>query len=370
MKQIWILLMGMSIILVIAACASPAPAPTPQPTATPVPPTPTAVPTNTPTPTGEAAATSVRVIVPPAETNFQIMNFWIALGAGFFKEEGIDVEIVRPPNPFGAPQFLIQGRGDVCVCQPPLYMGLIGQEQPILVFANLLQNDPINLVVRKEVVEARKLSPSTPLPERLKGMQGLRIGAASQVPPRLRTLFATAGMDIDRDIQLVDVPGAQQNQAFEEKRVDALYTHTPHLEVALVEQGGVLLVNQSGGEVQELNNMAYHSLVTTKNFAGASPKVIAALTRGVYRAQKLVHADQKAAVDAMFRAVPGLDRKLAETIVAIYEPAIPKTPDVSIEGMKRTLPLIPIFGARPDLNKINLADYIAPQFAKEAVSGP
>lgn len=327
-----------------------------------------ATPTATPVPTGKSAAETLRVIVP--EHSLQFMSFWIALGAGFFKEEGLDVQVIMPPQPAGAGQFLLQGRGEVAVLPPPTYFDLIGQAQPVLVFATLLQKDPINLIVRKEVAEARKLSPTAPLAERLKGLQGLRVGVAPGPPPRLQALFASVGMDADRDIQMITIPGELQNQAFAENHVDALYAHTPYLEKALVEQGAVLLVNQSRGEVNELNLRGIHSLVTTRTFATAKPQAVLALTRGVYRAQKLVHADQKAAADALFASgVPGLERKKVETIVAIYEPAIPQTPDVSIEGMERMLKLWPAQRTPPDLSKTDFADYVAPQFARQAVTG-
>ena len=101
----------------------------------------------TPT-TPEAGLTAVRVVVPTPD-NLQQMNFWIAKGAGFFKDEGLDVEVIVPPNPLGTGQFILQGRADIAVLPRPQYLRLIGQEQPVLLFANLLQNDPINLILRK-----------------------------------------------------------------------------------------------------------------------------------------------------------------------------------------------------------------------------
>jgi hypothetical protein len=38
-----------------------------------------------------------------------------------------------------------------------MFLGLIAQQQPIL-FAGLLANEPINLVLKKEIAEARKIS--------------------------------------------------------------------------------------------------------------------------------------------------------------------------------------------------------------------
>jgi len=60
---------------------------------------------------------------------------------------------------------------------------------------------------------------------------------------RMRVLFEAAGVDVDDDIKVVVVSSSDQNRAFGEKEVDALYSHTPFLETALLNQGGILLVN-------------------------------------------------------------------------------------------------------------------------------
>lgn len=133
--------------------------------------------------------------------------------------------------------------------QPPNYGQLITQGQPVLLFANLLQHEPANVVVRRDMADSRGLSPALPLAERLRRLQGLRVDATPGPVNRLGLLFASAGMDADRDIQVVLVPGEEQNAAFARNQVDALFAHTPYLEDALVRQGGVLVVNLSAGEV-------------------------------------------------------------------------------------------------------------------------
>lgn len=275
---------------------------------------------------------------------------------------------MTPPVPQGAPQMLLQGRADVAVMPPPMYLNLIGQQQPVVVFANLLTNDQINLIVRKDILEAHKLSPTAPLEERLQGIKGLKVRVAPGPPTRLRALFASVGLDVDKDIEMVVIHGEEQNQAFGDKRVDALYAHTPFLEKALVQQDAVILVNQSKGEVPEISGRQIHSMVTTRNYVGAKPEALAAMTRAILRAQRLAHSDQKAAVEAVLQAVPGRDRQLVETIVAIYEPAVPQTPEVSVEGIEIAHKLFPESQTPPDLSKVNLADYVALQFAKEAAA--
>ena len=150
------------------------------------------------------AETTVRVAV-PNDHNLQWMSFWTAIGAGFFKNQGLAVELLVAEQPTTTSASLLRGEAAAAVLPPPQYLSLIAEGSPILLFANLLQNDAINLVVSQEVMDARKLSPSAPLAERLEGLQGLKVGVATGPVVRLRTLFTSASMDADRVIEIVRV---------------------------------------------------------------------------------------------------------------------------------------------------------------------
>ena len=316
------------------------------------------------TPVATSAATSegttiIRVVI-PTNDNLQFMSFWTALGAGFFDDEGLDVQLVFPPMPDRAGQFMLEGRADVALLPPPMYLPLIEDSEPIVIFANLLANDQINLIVRQDFATEHNLSTDLPLKDRLEAIRGMRVGVAPGPPTRLRVLFDSVGLDADSDIEMVIVHGPEQNQAFGEGSVDSLYAHTPYLERALVQQDAVVLVNQSAGEVPELTNRQSHSLVAARSFATANREDLVALTRAVGRAQQLIRTDQSAAVEALLESgVPGLDRTLVETIVDLYAPAIPESPEVSIEGIERALDLFPAHRTPPDLTGIDIGGFMA-----------
>ena len=239
-------------------------------------------PSTPPTATTAAAGLKpVRVVIPVSD-NLQFMNFWVAQGAGFFQDGGLDVQVVVPPIPPETGRFMVMSRADVAVLTRPLFLESIGRGEPVLTFANLFGCDPINLVVKKEVAEERGLSADMPLAERLDAMRGLKVGVAPGPPSRLRVLFESVGLDAESDIEMVIVHGEEQNTAFADGTVDALYAHTPFLERALLNQGAVMIVNQSAGEVPALANRQYHTLVTTQGYASANPEVLLAMTKAVY----------------------------------------------------------------------------------------
>jgi len=140
-----------------------------------------------------------------------------------------------------------------------MFLGFMAGDKPILLFASLLANEPINLVVRKDVATARNLSANASLKDRLQAIKGLKVGLASEVAPRFRAIAARAGMDADRDFQLTVIAGPDQVQAFADGAVDVLFAHTPYLETALVKHGAVLLIQTSNGEVPELADGQIHA---------------------------------------------------------------------------------------------------------------
>ena len=305
----------------------------------------------------------VRIEVPNTN-NLQFLTLWVALGAGFFQKEGLEPQILAASTPRNTGALLLKGEADVAVLPPPMFLGMMAEERPVLLFASLLANEPINLVVRKDIAKARMTRASGPLRERLQTIRGLRIGLAGEVAPRLRALFASAGMNADQDAQLVVIPGPEQLQAFQTEKVDVLFAHTPYLETALVKYQAILLADNSGG-VAALAGGQVHALATTREEARAKPKIIAGVTRAIARALSFIHEDPKAAVDAILASgLAKAERPQLEAIVAIYGPAVPRTPKISLSGIERDASLYPAHPRAPDFSRTKVADYVAAEFAQ------
>jgi len=317
----------------------------------------------------EYEPTPVRVFLAEPD-NLQWLNFWVAQGAGYFSDEGLDVSLVFPQRHWGGAQYLVQGRADVALMSRPMYLNAIGTGQPVVVFANLFRNDPINLVVQADVARERHISVEQPLAERLEKLRGLKVGVAPGPPTRLRVLLVSVGLNPETDIEMVIVPGPDQNQAFGDRRVDALYAHTPYLETAMVDQGAVLVVNQSAGEVRALSGRQIHALVTTKGYAEKHSEVLVKMARAIYRAQQLIHSDPEATAGAVLESEVKLDAPRGlPTIVGLYAPAVPDTPEVSAERAFRELELFPEHKAAPQLTLDEIAAHVDNRYAEEAVTG-
>jgi NitT/TauT family transport system substrate-binding protein len=305
------------------------------------------------------------ILIPDAD-NLQDLPLFVALGAGYFADEGLDVKLVVSPTPGEVVDMLHRDADQVAVLPPPVYLQLIADRFPLRIVANLLQNDAINLVVRRSLVAARKLPVGGALADRLRALAGVRLGVAPGPISRLRALYRSQGLDADKLCTVVTLMGQEQNEAFAAGKVDALYAHTPFLERALVEQDALLYVNQSAGEAPALAGRMIHALVVTAAMARHQPDVVRRLVHAIARAETLVHRDAAATQAALVRALPDRAPALIARALQLYEPAVPATPAVSAAGVRAALAFFPASKRAPDLAGIDVAAFVDDRFARRA----
>ena len=90
----------------------------------------------------------------------------------------------------------------------------------------------------------------------------------------------------------------------------------------------------------------------------------------IAKAEALVRRDAIATADAVMRVFPALDRRKVDTIVRLYQPAVPASPHVSVEGLRRAAALFPASRTAPSLDGIDLAMFIDDTFAIRAAPAP
>ena len=252
----------------------------------------------------------------------------------------------------------------VAVLPPPIYLQLVSEHFPLRIVANLLQNDAINLVVRRSIADARQLPMTGTLPERLRALAGLRLGVAPGPISRLRELFRSQGLDADKLVTIVPLMGPEQNEAFADGKIDVLYAHTPFLERALVEQDALLYVNQSAGAVPSLAGRMIHALVVTVPMLRHHPDTVRKLVRAIRRAGDLVQRNHSATEAAIARALPSRSPALIARVVSLYDPAVPRTPAVSAAGLRGAIDFFPATKRPPDMSRVDYASYVDNRFAR------
>jgi hypothetical protein len=96
---------------------------------------------------------------------------------------------------------------------------------------------------------------------------------------------------------------------------------------------------------------------------------MAGVKRAIARALNLIHADPKGAVDAILASGYARgERPQLEAIVAIYGPAVPLNPEISLTGIARDAALYPAHPRAPDFARVKAADYVAGEFAQASAN--
>jgi hypothetical protein len=72
-------------------------------------------------------------------------------------------------------------------------------------------------------------------------------------------------------------------------------------------------------------------------------------------------------MQSLASGMTGIDRARLEAIAAIYSSAVPQTPAIAVAGVERDASLYPAHPRAPDFSRVKASDYIAAQFAAEAV---
>jgi ABC-type nitrate/sulfonate/bicarbonate transport system substrate-binding protein len=275
--------------------------------------------------TQAAQPSRVPIIVPEAH-DLKLLSFWVALGSGFFQDEGFDLQVMTPERPSQAEAMFTSGSAPLAVLSGGSYERLIEQHLPFVIAANLLASDPYDLVVKREFGARAKITPGLTPRRRLELLQGARIGVAPAARARLSLLFREQGLDAN-DVRLVPLRADELVPSLAAGHLDGVYTDTPQLEKALLDGDSVMVIDAAAGDVPAFSERMVEALVVNEVYA-KEPGRLAALSRAVGKAERLLRNDRGAAEAAVLRALPGTDRRLLSYLISLYAPAIPPSPHV------------------------------------------
>ncbi|HEX3503312.1 MAG TPA: ABC transporter substrate-binding protein [Xanthobacteraceae bacterium] len=216
-----------------------------------------------------------------------------AVELGFFKAEGLDVELqlIFPVDKCyaalrdGAVDF-VGGSAHSALAAFPRFQGaklIAAQAQGMYWF----------LIMRADL-KAKRGDISV--------VKGKRIGAAPWVDMGLRALLVEAGIDLQRDrVTIAPVPGAvgagtnfglTAAKALEERKIDGFWANGMGAEVALRRGVGTMVLDVRRGDgPKACFNFTAATIATTDALIAREPETVAAAVRAVAKTQAALKAD-------------------------------------------------------------------------------
>jgi NitT/TauT family transport system substrate-binding protein len=236
---------------------------------------------------------------------------------GFFRQEGLDVEVelVFPVDKAyaalrdGAVDF-VGGSAHSALAAFPEWQGvklLCAQAQGMYWF----------LVMHRDLGITRG---------DVAGLKGRSIGAAPWVEMGLRGLLASAGIDLVRDaVKIAPVPGAlaagvnfgvTAAKALEERRIDGFWANGMGAEVAVRRGVGTVVLDVRRGDgPKQCFNYTMASIATTDRLIENSPEIAAAAVRAIAKTQAALKNDVSLATSVGRKLFPPQEAELIAELI-------------------------------------------------------
>jgi ABC-type nitrate/sulfonate/bicarbonate transport system substrate-binding protein len=240
---------------------------------------------------------------------------------GFYQAEGLNAHIELVPM-LGATKALRSGTVNCMIAGSvhDLLTEFPRWEGAKLAVA-LSQGTPWLLVIRADL-EARRGD--------LSAVKGLRLTAAEGPDLALRQMLIDAKIDPDRDLRLVELPGAKARdvsfgvfaaRALEERQIDGFWANAMGGETAVRRGVGKILVDvRRGDDPAEVRRFTFAGLATTEAQIERDSESVAAAVRAIVKAQKALREDPTLAAEVGRHKFPP---EAAELIVTIVQRDIP-----------------------------------------------
>jgi len=256
---------------------------------------------------------------------------------GFFKAEGLDARIELVAS-LGATKALHDGSADAMIAgsvhdvltEFPRWKG-------VKIVVALSKGTPWLLVVRADLNAKRG---------DLSAIKGLRLTAAKGPDLALRQMLIGAKIDPDRDLQIIELPGARARdvsfgvfaaRALEAGQIDGFWANAMGAETAVSRGVGKVLVDvRRGDDPGEVRRFTFAGMVTSDIFIERNPAAVAAAVRAIVKTQKALKADPRLAAEVGRRKFPTEAADLISTVVkrdlVFYDPVISQE---EVEAMNR-----------------------------------
>lgn len=267
---------------------------------------------------------------------------YAAINQGFFKEEGIEIELTTGQGADKTMQQLLSGNADIGFSGPEQVLYIYNQKRddyPI-VFAQLTQKDGSFLVSRKEEKDFKW--------ESLKGKEviGGRPGGMPQMA--FEYVLRNRGINVKTDMNMIT------NIAF--GVVPAAFKGGTGEYAAIFEPTASMIVKEQGGSIHSIGEAAgtlpYTCFYATKSYMEKNPEIIEKFTRAIYKGQLWVEKNSdEEVIKAIKSFFPDTDEAIMVQVVKNYRQieAFSKTPVVNKEDMTRLMDIIQSYN--PELLK-------------------
>jgi len=287
---------------------------------------------------------------------------YAAINQGFFKEEGLNIDLTTGQGADKTMQQVISGSVDIGFCGPEqvIYINNQNKEDYPILFAQLTQTDGSFLVGRTDDNNFKW--------ESLKGktIVGGRPGGVPEMT--LEFVLRNHGLIPGKDVTLLtNIAYTATAGAFKAGTGDY---------VALFEPTGSMLEKDNSGYIvssvgKSAGTIPYTCFFSTKSYMDKNSDTIEKFTRAIYKGQLWVqkHSDEEVA-KAIISFFPGTDESIIVSVVKNYRGinAFASNPTLKEEDLSRLMDIIQSYDSSLLPNRPAYSKIVTTKFAEKVIS--
>ena len=198
----------------------------------------------------------------------------VAVSEGLYAKQGVKVDIKVLSGSSAANAALVGGSLQFATTSAPAFLLARKAGVPLYAVESLLSGSSMQMMVSNRWLEAHNLTPSMPLADRIKGLQGITFGTVgSSDKILLEWLLKQQNLAPDA-VRMVTLGGsAELTAALTKGTIDA-FISSPPASYVTEEQGQAKLLIDS---VPPWNDLEYFMVVTTADYAQKNPDIVKAV---------------------------------------------------------------------------------------------
>lgn len=267
----------------------------------------------------QAQPVKVRAVYPSVDV--QYLPAYLGQTKGFFQEEALAVELIVMRGARSGVQALISGDVQFGFALGAAFSA-IWSGADLKILAQMTNMLPFSLIVRPEI-------------QRIEDLKGKRIGASvgSTTHALVYELLKMRGIDPDKGVEYVNIPGAGPRIAALEKGLIAASPLAPPGDLKALQTGFKRLI--FFGDV--LPEMAFTGLIATSRYIKENPKTVERMVRTTIRGTLSARDDSVAAIEAMqsyMKMPPDEARETYRLVRKSFTPALTES------GVRRMAELV------------------------------
>lgn len=307
-------------------------------------------------------------------TSFAWLPLYVADGAGYFKDEKIDLEISYVKDGAVVLSGIMTGNAEIAGIGANSLFAARAREQPIKLLTPMNTEYTSTIFGRRKALEEKGITEKSTIEEKIAALKGLKIGVVninSGVHLLFRSLMQTYGKaDLDKVSEVVPVGDAGATLAAMSRGLIDVTAFSPPVPQQAVKEGyAMILLDPIRGDIPSTRGMVFTAMATTEDIIAKRPADLEAFVRAIGRANDLIRTDIGRAGAAARKHFPTMNQDLFDAAMTAMIPATPKTPENPIDGLKAYYEMLRAGGEKFAQGPFDFEKSVANDLVRRAVSG-